>query len=80
MANDTNQNTVINAYPTKELFIEMLTKDITLRDAIGDLLDNSVDGALRLREDDSYEGLWVKIELNAKDGHFQITDNCGGIP
>ena len=79
MANDTNQNTVINAYPTKELFIEMLTKDITLRDAIGDLLDNSVDGALRLREDNSYEGLWVKIELNAKEGHFKIIDNCGGI-
>ena len=80
MANDTNQNTVISAYPTKELFIEMLIRDITLRDAIGDLLDNSVDGALRLRGGDSYEGLWVKIELNAEDGRFKIADNCGGIP
>ena len=79
MANDTNQGTVINAYPTKELFIEMLIKDITLKDAIGDLLDNSVDGALRLRGDDSYEGLWVKIDFNAEDGHFKIADNCGGI-
>ena len=80
MANDANQNTVISAYPTKDLFISMLIKDITLTDAIGDLLDNSVDGALRLRGGDSYEGLWVKIELNAEDGYFKIADNCGGIP
>ena len=79
MANDANRNTVIRAYPTKELFISMLIKDITLRDAIGDLLDNSVDGALRLRKDKNYKGLWVKIELNAEDGYFKIADNCGGI-
>ena len=80
MANDMNQEKVINAYPTKELFISMLIKDITLMDAIGDLLDNAVDGALRLRSDDSYKGLWVKIELNAENGYFKIADNCGGIP
>ena len=79
MANNADESTVISAYPTKELFISMLIKDITVRDAIGDLLDNSVDGALRLRGGDSYEGLWVKIELNAKDGFFKIADNCGGI-
>ena len=79
MANDTNQDTVISAYPTKELFISMLIKDITLRDAIGDLLDNSVDGALRLHNDKNYKGLWVKIELNADEGYFEIADNCGGI-
>ena len=80
MANDANQNTVISAYPTKDLFISMLIKDITLRDAIGDLLDNSVDGALRLRGGHSYKNLWVKIELNAEKGYFKIADNCGGIP
>ncbi len=71
---------LINAYPTKDLFISILIRDVTLRDAIGDLLDNSVDGALRLRKDGSYEGLWVHIELNAKQGLFKIADNCGGIP
>ena len=79
MTNDANQNRVISAYPTKELFISMLIKDITLRDAIGDLLDNSVDGALRLRKDKNYKGLWVKIQLNAEEGYFEIADNCGGI-
>ena len=80
MANDANENTVISAYPTKELFISMLIKDITLRDAIGDLLDNSVDGALRLRDNENFEGLLVKIELDATNKRFKIIDNCGGIP
>ena len=71
MTNDTNQKPVINAYPTKELIHLNVNKDITLRDAIGDLLDNSVDGALRLRKDKNYKGLWVKIELNAEDGLLQ---------
>lgn len=31
--------------PSKELFIDMLVKDLSLRDAIGDLVDNSVDAA-----------------------------------
>ncbi len=59
---------VINAYPTKELFISILVRDVTMRDAIGDLLDNSVDGALRLRPNGNYEGLEVNIELNAEEG------------
>ncbi len=80
MATDVHQDKVISAHPTKELFISMLIKDITLRDAIGDLLDNSVDGALRLRGDKNYKGLWVKIELNTEQAHFIIADNCGGIP
>jgi len=77
---EVKDKSLINAYPTKDLFISMLVRDVTLRDAIGDLLDNSVDGALRLRGDASYEGLWVHIELNAEEGFFRISDNCGGIP
>jgi len=77
---EVKDKSLINAYPTKDLFISMLIRDVTLRDAIGDLLDNSVDGALRLRGDASYEGLWVHIELNAEEGFFRISDNCGGIP
>ena len=55
---------IINAAPTKELFISMLIRDVTLRDAIGDLLDNCIDGALRLWPDGNYDGLNVSIELN----------------
>jgi hypothetical protein len=68
----------INASPTKEFFIFMLTRDVHLTRAIIDLVDNSVDGAHRLRSEGNYEGLWVRIELNKEV--FRVTDNCGGIP
>src|SRR4030042_6125727 len=81
MRNEINPDKyLIDAHPTKELFISILVRDITIRDAIGDLLDNSVDGALRLRPDGNYDGLWVKIILDAQDDYFVIEDNCGGIP
>lgn len=67
----------IDANPTKELFIEMLTRDIPLPAAILDLVDNSVDGARRLRGSHGFEGLFVEI-LVSKD-QFSIKDNCGGI-
>ena len=38
----------VNASPAKSLFVSMLTRDLTLEDAILDLLDNCVDGILRL--------------------------------
>lgn len=34
----------INASPTKNFFVEMLTRDIDLKDAILDLLDNCFAG------------------------------------
>lgn len=71
---------VIDAKPTKDLFISILVRDVTIRDAIGDLVDNSVDGALRLRPDGNYSGLEVEIELDPKNNNFKIIDNCGGIP
>ena len=68
----------INANPTKEFFIYMLTKDIELERAILDLIDNSIDGAKRLRSDGDYEGLTLEIQIST-DG-LTIEDNCGGIP
>ena len=76
----TQDKSIINAYPTKELFISILVRDVTLRDAISDLVDNSVDGALKLRPDGNYEGLSVNIKLNAEESYFKIEDNCGGLP
>jgi hypothetical protein len=74
-----SQNTKrINASPTKEFFIYMLTRDIPLTRAILDLVDNSVDGARRVRTDGNFDGLWVRVELDKI--HFKIADNCGGIP
>lgn len=67
----------IDAMPTKALFIEMLTRDIKLIPAVVDLVDNCVDGAIRLRDDHSFKGLWVRLHISGKV--LRIADNCGGI-
>lgn len=77
---------LVDVTPPKRFFVEMLTRDIELEDAILDLLDNCVDGAVRVNAAKqvkpdpkvAYDGFWAKIELN-EDG-FCIRDNCGGIP
>ncbi|HKO44223.1 MAG TPA: ATP-binding protein [Pyrinomonadaceae bacterium] len=68
----------IEADPTKDLFIQMLVKDIPLSRAIIDLVDNSVDGARALKGNASYAKLFV--HLNTSKDSFTITDNCGGMP
>lgn len=68
---------LVTATPTKEFFIYMLTKDIPLIRAIADLVDNCIDGARRLRGDERFDGLTVRIEYDRS--HFKIADNCGGI-
>ena len=70
--------TAVQTFPTKELFVSTLVKDIPLGRAILDLVDNCVDGATRLRPDGNFGGLWVRISV--KPNQFEIRDNCGGIP
>ena len=68
------------ASPTKHFFVSMLTRDISLTDAILDLVDNCLDGALRMKKSKEvdYSKHFVKIVLN--ENYFSIEDNCGGIP
>ena len=54
----------------------MLVRDLTLRDAIGDLVDNSVDAAKSFKKGD-YQGLTIEIEADPEK--FSIIDNCGGF-
>ena len=70
-------NRKINANPTKEFFISMLTRDIDIKAAILELIDNSIDGAKRMRPDNNYKGLKISLNFNAEQ--FSIEDNCGGI-
>jgi hypothetical protein len=65
--------------PSKQFFVSMLTRDIELSDAILDLVDNSLDGALRLGAD-THGYAPYKIEVIVNKEEFRITDNCGGIP
>ena len=69
-------NNVIVGNPTKKFFIEMITRDISIEDAIIDLLDNSIDGANRINPND-YRGLTISISIN--ESEFIIEDNCGGF-
>lgn len=73
-----------DASPTKDFFVRMITKDISLEDCILDLIDNCLDGVRRrvgIRDDhrssDSYRGFQTVLEVGPEE--FRIEDNCGGI-
>ncbi|WDQ98162.1 ATP-binding protein [Devosia sp. J2-20] len=73
----------LSGAPTKRFFVSMLPRDIELDDAILDLVDNSVDGAMRQRrhnlsEARPFEGYSCNLVLNPE--YFELSDNCGGIP
>lgn len=71
--------------PSKDFFVSMLTRDITLDDCILDLVDNSIDGAWEqtgaepniLVVDDALGEYHIDIQVTANQ--FMISDNCGGI-
>lgn len=67
---------IIQGNPTKSFFIEMITRDISIKDAILDLLDNSIDGANNINPV-NYEGLFIEIVINKNE--FIVKDNCGGF-
>lgn len=68
------------ALPTKQFFVSMLTRDISLADAILDLVDNCLDGALRIANGDDVDYSRHFVEINLNKDSFSILDNCGGIP
>lgn len=80
---EANKYSSIDASPVKRFFVEMLTRDIQIEDAILDLLDNCVDGILRSNAPNQatetpYDGFWAKVRI--EEDSFEIEDNCGGIP
>lgn len=42
---------MIKANPTREFFVNMLVRDILLKQAIIELIDNSIDGARTIKKD-----------------------------
>lgn len=70
----------IDAKPTKEFFITMLTRDIPLNRAILDLIDNSVDAANSIMITEGLRDLSsFEINIEITENMFQISDNCGGF-
>lgn len=70
-----NKN-IIEGNPTKKFFIEMITRDISIEDAIIDLLDNSIDGAMQISPD-KLDGFFINIYID--ENNLVIEDNCGGF-
>jgi len=83
-----------NAYPRKNFFVQMFTKDISLEDCILDLIDNSIDGFIRttnlelasiskniFSKDGEKESLnkMRRIEVSYSENAVEVRDNCGGI-
>ncbi len=69
---------IVAADPAKGFFVSMLIKDITLRDAIGDLVDNAVD-AIKARANGSSDLKGYAIEIKLGKSYFSITDNGFGM-
>lgn len=69
---------IVAADPAKGFFVSMLIKDITLRDAIGDLVDNAVD-AIKARVQDSSDLKGCEIEIKLGKSYFSISDNGYGM-
>jgi hypothetical protein len=74
MATEEMKEDKIEAIPTKRLFIDILTRDISVRACILDLIDNSVDAYIR-----NELSVRREIRLNISKDEFEIFDNCGGI-
>ncbi len=73
-------NITADAIPTKQFFVSMLTRDISLADAILDLIDNCIDGALRDSKAGNVDYSKYTIDITINKQQFMIKDNCGGIP
>ena len=70
--------------PTKDFFVRMITRDISLADCILDLLDNSIDGARRSikrtgAQPSSQPLTGYSATLAIDESKLQVVDNCGGI-
>lgn len=74
------QQDMAQAIPTKRFFVSMLTRDISLEDAILDLLDNCLDGALRSANGGDVDYSQFSVSIDMDGAAFSISDDCGGIP
>lgn len=68
----------VKANPAKSFFVSMLIKDITLRDAIGDLVDNAVD-AIKACATNKEDLSSYKVIVNLDGSEFTILDNGQGM-
>ena len=70
---------VVKGSPSKAFFVNMITRDIDLSDAILDLLDNAVDGVKKAAGNGPLDFTPYYAHLEFGPTEFSISDNCGGI-
>lgn len=70
-------NLLVNSSPSKEFFLNMITKDVTVESCILDLIDNSIDAYKREKEKIKHGN--IEISYSIADDFFSINDNCGGM-
>lgn len=70
-------NLVVDSSPSKEFFLNMITKDVTVESCILDLIDNSID-AYKRTNDGKKQGI-IDISYSIQQDYFSINDNCGGM-
>ena len=67
-----------DASATRGFFVDMLVRDISVRGAVLDLIDNAVDAAsMHASAASDLAGFSVELEFGAE--RFAIKDNCGGM-
>src|SRR5690349_17624519 len=82
------------AFPRKNFFLEMFTRDISLEDCVLDLIDNSIDSLVRTRNivisanlldpdfnpsNDLKNGSLPTIDVTFSSRACHVVDTCGGI-
>ncbi len=79
-----------SAYPRKSFFLDMFTRDISLEDAILDMIDNSIDGLARTDAPEMFKRIGAmdlpdgparhRIDVRLSTKRIMVRDNCGGVP
>ncbi len=70
-------NLLVDSSPSKEFFLNMITKDVTVESCILDLIDNSIDAYKRVLDGNKQRN--IDISYNLLEDYFRINDNCGGM-
>jgi len=81
---------IVHGEPTKEFFIDFLTRDISLSSCILDLVDNSIQNLVHISKIDVMQALLIdksprfkgnpSVTISFSKDYFRISDTCGGIP
>lgn len=69
-------NLLVDSSPSKEFFLNMITKDVTVESCILDLIDNSIDAHKKMKEDQTST---IDINFSIENDYFEIIDDCGGM-